>query len=275
MEWIIGGLNLPLPDAKPDKRIYELLKTVDLENLTFADFQGVAKTIYAEQGAEDELRRIVLVNLARLSVKGNWDGLTSGGGGSGLPLLSYSTGLNSSQKTHFISALPPFPKSNLGAGSQNITNKPTFFPFVLPKDLTFASVNVRVATNVIGDDLDFAIYNADSSTGNPTTKVSGSDVTIPTNPAGSKVVNFASDLSLSGGTVYWVGMVKNAASGSFALTSHTSSDGYPQAPVTDMGSYNAARIVLTSTSSSLPTSFTASDYENAYGFVPFVGLVEA
>tara|TARA_A100001388_G_C28772802_1_gene505034 strand:+ start:387 stop:1604 length:1218 start_codon:yes stop_codon:yes gene_type:complete len=67
----------PLPDAKPDKRIYQLLKTTDLENLTFSDFQKVAQTIYAEQGAEDELRRIVLINLARLSVAGEWNGLTS------------------------------------------------------------------------------------------------------------------------------------------------------------------------------------------------------
>ena len=69
----------PLPDAKPDKRIYQLLKTTDLANLTFSDFQKVAETIYAEQGAEDELRRIVLINLARLSVAGEWNGLTSSG----------------------------------------------------------------------------------------------------------------------------------------------------------------------------------------------------
>jgi hypothetical protein len=71
----------PLPDAKPDKRIYQLLKTTDLENLTFSDFQKVAETIYAEQGAEDELRRIVLINLARLSVIGEWSGLTSSSSG--------------------------------------------------------------------------------------------------------------------------------------------------------------------------------------------------
>ncbi len=71
----------PLPDAKPDKRIYQLLKTTDLQNLTFSDFQKVAETIYAEQGAEDELRRIVLINLARLSVAGEWNGLTSSSSG--------------------------------------------------------------------------------------------------------------------------------------------------------------------------------------------------
>ena len=75
-----GAVNMsPLPNAKPDKRIYQLLKTTDLANLTFSDFQKVAETIYAEQGAEDELRRIVLINLARLSCLGEWSGLTSSG----------------------------------------------------------------------------------------------------------------------------------------------------------------------------------------------------
>ena len=46
----------PLPNAKPDKRIYQLLKTTDLQNLTFSDFQKVAETIFAEQGAEGVLR---------------------------------------------------------------------------------------------------------------------------------------------------------------------------------------------------------------------------
>jgi hypothetical protein len=77
---------MPLPDATPDKRIYELLKTVDLENLTFDNLQAVGQSIFAEQGAEDELRRLVLLNLARLSVVGEWTGLTSaGGGGVGYP----------------------------------------------------------------------------------------------------------------------------------------------------------------------------------------------
>jgi len=198
------------------------------------------------------------------------------GGGGGMPLLSFSTTLNTSQKTHFVSAFPPFTRSVLTASSQNITNKPTFFPFVLPKDLTFASVAISINTNASGDDLDIAIYNADSTTGNPTTKVTGSEVTSATTPAGNTVTNFSSDLSLDGGTVYWVGMVKNSADASFSLRSHSSfGDGIPQSPITNMANYNQARIVKTTTSSSLPASFTGSDYENAYGLIPFFGLVEA
>jgi len=66
----------PLPDAeKKSPRVYTLLQNVDLENVTFSQIQGVGNTISIEEMSEDELRRLVLVNLARLCVKGEWDGL--------------------------------------------------------------------------------------------------------------------------------------------------------------------------------------------------------
>lgn len=78
---------MPLPDA-PDysQRIYELLKETDLENLSYAQFQAVAEKIFIEPENEDEMRRLVLVQLARMAVRGDWNGfLTGGGGGGGAP----------------------------------------------------------------------------------------------------------------------------------------------------------------------------------------------
>jgi len=67
---------MPLPEAeKKSKRVYTLLQNIDLENVTFANIQGVGNTISIEEMSEDELRRLVLINLARLCVKGEWDGL--------------------------------------------------------------------------------------------------------------------------------------------------------------------------------------------------------
>tara|TARA_R110001632_G_scaffold55227_1_gene135271 strand:+ start:223 stop:1296 length:1074 start_codon:yes stop_codon:yes gene_type:complete len=78
---------MPLPDA-PDysKRIYELLKETDLENLSYAQFQGVAEKLFIEPENEDEMRRLILIQMARTAVRGDWDGfLTGGGGGGGAP----------------------------------------------------------------------------------------------------------------------------------------------------------------------------------------------
>ncbi len=77
---------MPLPDANNySMRIYELLKETDLENLSYAQFQGVAEKLFIEPENEDEMRRLVLVQLARMAVRGDWNGFLTGGGGSGAP----------------------------------------------------------------------------------------------------------------------------------------------------------------------------------------------
>ena len=69
---------MPLPDAPAESpRVYKLLKHLDLENLAGDDDEMIltGNPISIEMLNEDELRRLVLVQLARLCVKGEWDGL--------------------------------------------------------------------------------------------------------------------------------------------------------------------------------------------------------
>ena len=73
---------MPLPDANNySMRIYELLKETDLENLSYSQFQGVAEKLFIEPENEDEMRRLVLVQLARMAVRGDWNGFLSGSTG--------------------------------------------------------------------------------------------------------------------------------------------------------------------------------------------------
>ena len=69
---------MPLPDAPAESpRVYKLLKNLDLENLAGDDDEMIltGNPISIEMLNEDELRRLVLVQLARLCVKSEWDGL--------------------------------------------------------------------------------------------------------------------------------------------------------------------------------------------------------
>lgn len=50
------------------------MQTKDL-TVSFDQFDEVGKPITIEEMNEDELRRLILVNLARLTVKGEWNGL--------------------------------------------------------------------------------------------------------------------------------------------------------------------------------------------------------
>ena len=84
---------MPLPDAdKKSPRVYTNLQNLDLDSITFSNIQATGNPIAVEEMNEDEMRRLVLVNLARLVTAGEWTGLLEAGGGGGgfseiLPLI--------------------------------------------------------------------------------------------------------------------------------------------------------------------------------------------
>lgn len=62
-----------MSDISP--RVYKLLKTTDLENVTNAQVTSVGDPITIEELNREECIRLIIVNLARLSVKSEWEGL--------------------------------------------------------------------------------------------------------------------------------------------------------------------------------------------------------
>lgn len=200
---------MPLPDAKPDRRIYELLKTTDLENLTFSDFQKVAQTIYAEQGAEDELRRIVLVNLARLSVAGEWTGLTSAAaGGSFNAEITNADDLPAPYQLNRIDATPPWGVLT-GNNSTSSRDEPMFFPFIAPETSTVAGIVIEIASAASSPcNGVLAIYSDEN--GVPKTKL-GSDATFDATSTGQIEQTSVGSISLTRGDQYWVGFTRSAA----------------------------------------------------------------
>jgi len=72
---------MPLPNAeKNSPRVYKIqkIKTLDSEapnSLTQAEIASVGNPLSIEELNEDELQRLLLVNLARLSCKQEWAGL--------------------------------------------------------------------------------------------------------------------------------------------------------------------------------------------------------
>jgi len=193
---------MPLPDAKPDRRIYELLKTTDLENLTFSDFQGVAEKIYAEQGAEDELRRIVLVNLARLAVVGEWTGLTDAGGGGGLVLVGEEIDNPSTYKYWNVNSLPPYGVARVKTSSK-MDGKGIFFPFVAAQTGTLTGMKMRISTAHAGGNFYAGIYSADEDNGLP--KTLAGYCTFSTTSTGTiEQTTFSSSVSTVRGTTYWM-----------------------------------------------------------------------
>lgn len=205
---------MPLPDATPDQRIYKLLKTTDLENLTFSDFQKVAQTIYAEQGAEDELRRIVLVNLARLSVAGEWTGLTSAGGTAAIGALPSVAASTSPPEDAINLHADPLFGQVFAYAPENVNfsnfNSPCYFPFYSPKAGTLSEMTMRVTTaDTTGCDVIFGIY--ESSNGLPSSLLG--TATFDGSSTGNKTqTSFSSTITINAGDLYFYGVVRDSGS---------------------------------------------------------------
>jgi len=194
---------MPLPNADKDKRLYALLKTQDLENLSYSDFQSVAEKVFVEGVNEDDLRRIVLIQLARMSVAGEWNGfLNSGGGGSGSGEYGFGAVFNSSNDTYVPGDGAPF-----GGAAQSVstigTNLPMCFPFVSPTSANISNFELRVNSTSGGSNiLQVGIY-ADSGDGYPTSQIGGK-ADINCNTAAIVSASPASTISLVRGTKYWI-----------------------------------------------------------------------
>jgi len=192
---------MPLPDADPDKRMYKLLKNIDLENLSFADFQTTAQTVFAEPEAEDTLRRIVLINLARMSVAGDWNGLTTSGGTatSSMILPKDDSGTNN---RFIISQSPPWGSADKSTTTNlTVASKPMAFPFIAPKSGAVTEIGVNFTTAAAGINLYVAIYDSDSD-GMADSRLTYA--TISTASTGNVYQTSLTDTAtLVAGTQYW------------------------------------------------------------------------
>jgi len=157
MGWVA---RMTLPDATRSDRVYPLLQNLDLENLAFATLQGTGETLNIEEMNEDELRRLVLVNLARLSVKGEWNGLLTAGSTSVFsPVLPSDTAAGA---RYIISQTPPWGSADIGATwNASTASKPFYYPFIAPATGSVTEIGVQFTTAATGS-LYVGIYDSDS-----------------------------------------------------------------------------------------------------------------
>ena len=255
---------MPLPDAKPSTRIYELLKTTDLENITFSQFQSVAEKIFAEQGAEDELRRIVLVNLARLSVVGEWTGLTT----AAVSAVGYPNDFwqpngwtpNAAGYGKFNDNFNQVPimsrHTNASVGAYD-----TYYygnPIQVNVDGSYTTLTYGCTTAQTGSELDCAIYSVDAYA-RPETKIGTCTITLTSTGYQTTTVTevSAGSMTLAKGDTIWI-FYKNTSSGSDGfMTVNFSTNSTMKLGVLDVaGTFSNYNTLIMN---SLPTTIANSD----------------
>lgn len=258
---------MPLPDAeRRSDRVYTLLQNTDLENLAFATIQATGEPISIEEMSEDELRRLVLVNLARLSVKGEWSGLLSAGSSGGGSAYIGDI-MKAGDDTFNADACITYGGSTISAATLG-TNYVMCYPFICPKSGDLQDLQVRVNASA-SNTLRVGIYE-NHATNYPTDQIGG-DTDFDCSSTGIKTSSPASTITLVQGTTYWLCYVWTSNYGAASPTmwinsgSHIgwnqSIDQAPKGSLIDEGYSN-----------DLPATMSTSGYDTAVSKKLMCGL---
>jgi len=200
---------VPLPDAsKRSPRVYTNLQNTDLGTVSFESVEATGDPIMIEEANEDELRRIVLVNLARMCVAGEWTGLLEAGNGGGggnefnAELTAYEW--NGTDTPVRIMALPPFGCVNrIHTTIAGSNNNLIWHPFISPVTGTISKVDIYVGADSGGTGaIDLGFY----SDNNGVPKTFLGEFVLATTSTGiiTQTVSSA-DVDTVRGTQYWIG----------------------------------------------------------------------
>jgi hypothetical protein len=258
---------MPLPDAnKKSPRVYTNLQNLDLDNVTFANVQATGNPINVEEANEDELRRLVLVNLARLVTAGEWTGLLESSSGGGLNQLGILGG--SSYDTYDISVAAPYGIALRDTDS--VDDEPCFQPFLSPNTGTIDAVTIGVSSAAASTcNLKIGFYNADEDTGLPTTIIASCDIDL-TSTGDIRQTSFTGTPSLTKNTLYYAAYCRST---SVAATVRSAKSSYaPGAGPTNSTEDTKTHLELQSSNNTLPSTVTASDLETTNSECPSILL---
>ena len=202
---------MPLPDAsKKSPRVYTLLQNTDLDNVTFDNVQAVGNPIAIEEANEDEMRRLVLVNLCRLVTSGEWNGLlTAASGGVGWILPTPNTSYNNGDYS-FVNANPPWGDCSTATRSaSSVEDKTNFFPFIASTSGDIAAMQM-VIEGAAASTCNMLIGVYSDNDGYPGT-LAGYATFDATSAATVVITSFSDTITTVQGTQYWIGYTRSHA----------------------------------------------------------------
>jgi len=242
---------MPLPDADPDKRMYKLLKNIDLENLTFEQFQSTAQTVFAEPESEDTLRRIVLINLSRMAVAGQWNGLTTaGGGGEGSALTKLNAQFNG-VSNYQTPALQDTGTTAMQGQSQSGW---IYYPFLAQYSGDVASISIYIqSTSASTGTIDIGIYS--DLDGAPNALI-GFGQCSATSTGTIIDSSLSATITTVKGTQYWICWFKNGTDANPTISVNLQDDGVGFGLHTNI--FQSEAPTLGDESTLYPTSFNAT-----------------
>jgi len=261
-------------DRKPSRRVFPLLQNLDLDTVTFAQIQSTGDPISIEDMNEQEMIDLIIVNLARLAVAGEWDGLLSAGAG-GSPTIDPSSVTFDTYYAAFqpLTGCPPYGTTG-NTNSASTDYYPSIWvvrPFIASLTGTLDSVAMACVTSQTGSSMEVAIYSSDDD-GMPETLKGTATVPLTATGRITTTLSAATEgLAVVKGSLYYVGWFGNN-SGTPATIGAIPQGGYTSIAYgggnTQMGNISAWKMT-SATSTTAPTTFVTN--QTTYDGFPFIG----
>ena len=198
-------------DRKPSKRVFPLLQNTDLENVSFATLQSTGQPISIEDMNEQEMLDLIIVNLARLTCAGEWNGLLEAGGGSGYGVLMPETTV-SSYDGYEIAAMAPWGHVRSSTGNMNVPAVPKAFPFVAPETGDLTEVEIWINTVTASSTLVVAFYENAEADNVPGTLLGYVSIDTASSTGSVSQTSFSGGTpTLTEGTQYWCAYAKGSS----------------------------------------------------------------
>ena len=214
---------MPLPDAnKRSPRVYTNLQNIDLDTVTFTNVQDTGNPIAIEEMNEDEMIRLVLVNLARLVCAGEWNGLLTAGGGTDAPINVQIYPTETTGENSFIPCNPLTQSYTSSATLDALYNVPSHYPFYSGDYTSVDEIAVFFAgAGDAGTTGSFAIYTLSTSddtgwdVGRPMEMVANSEVSYATDTGDRVEITPGATVTLEPKTWYSMAIVGDQGYTSF------------------------------------------------------------
>ena len=215
-------------DRKPSKRVFPLLQNLDLDSVTFDQVQSVGEPISIEDMNEQEMVDLIIVNLARLCVSGEWTGLLEAGGGGGFAEILPLTGTTDADQ-YDVASPPPWNGKTITSQSVSGCKKPMSFPFIAPETGDLSAIGIQVISAEAGDSLYVAIYSQDSNF-LPSTLLGYATISLASTGEIYQT-SLSATVSLEAGTQYWYALSTNTSSSATIRSLHNNDT--PSLGITD------------------------------------------
>jgi len=190
-------------DRKPSKRVFPLLQNLDLDSVTFAQVQSTGDPISIEDMNEQEMLDLIIVNLARLCVAGEWTGLLEAGGADANSMAPNPQGATFKR---YSTVGAPFVGMYRSLSVNTGVNLLRLHPFIAGESGDVAAVSIYVATAVATEEYRVSFWSADSTTGEIEVPTLGT-ATIDAGSTGFITQDtLSATVTLVKGRLYWVGV---------------------------------------------------------------------